>query len=82
MVGQRHEKFDEEGYHQGLAGEIISLFARICKLTDVYDELTTRRSHKKSLKTIEALTIMKPNMRHEFNPKLLNAFMRMMKPQA
>ena len=75
MFSQHHEQYDGEAYYQGLAGEDIFLLVRIYKLTDVYDELTTRRSHKKSLKTIEALTIMKPNMRHEFDPKLLNAFM-------
>jgi HD-GYP domain-containing protein (c-di-GMP phosphodiesterase class II) len=82
MVGQRHEKFDEEGYHQGLAGEIISLFARICKLTDVYDALTASRSYKKSLKVIEALTIMESKMGHKFDPKLLNTFIHMMNPEA
>ena len=81
MVGQHHEKYNGEGYHQGLVGDDIALFARICKLTDVYDALTTRRSYKKSLKPLEALTIMKSQMGHEFDPKLLNAFIRMMGPQ-
>jgi putative two-component system response regulator len=53
----RHEKSDGEAYHQGLASEDISLFARICMLTDVCDTLTTRRSYKRSLKTMKALTI-------------------------
>ena len=82
MVGQHHEKYNGEGYHQGLAGEDISLFARICKLTDVYDALTTRRSYKKALKTLEALTIMKSQMGHEFDPKLLHSFILMMGPEA
>ncbi|MBC8288579.1 MAG: HD-GYP domain-containing protein [Nitrospinae bacterium] len=81
VVGQHHEKYNGEGYHQGLVGDDIALFARICKLTDVYDALTTRRSYKKSLKPLEALTIMKSQMGHEFDPKLLNAFIRMMGPQ-
>ena len=82
MVGQHHEKFNGTGYHKGLAGEDISLFARICKLTDVYDALTTRRSYKKPLKTIEALTIMKTKMEKEFDPKLLDSFIRLMGPKA
>lgn len=82
MVGQHHEKYNGEGYHQGLAGKDIAVFARICKLTDVYDALTTRRSYKKALKTLEALTIMKSKMGHEFDPKLLNSFIRMMGPEA
>ncbi len=82
MVGQHHEKYNGEGYHQGFAGNEISLYARICKLTDVYDALTTRRSYKRSLKPLEALTIMKSKMGHEFDPKLLNSFIRMMGPEA
>ena len=79
---QHHEKYDGEGYHQGLAGEDISLFVRICKLIDIYDALTTGRSYKRSLKTMEALTIIKSKMSHDFDPNLLNAFMRMMVPKA
>ena len=81
-VRPHHEKFDGEAYHQGLASEDISLFARICKLTDVYDALTTRRSYRRSLKTMESLTIIKPRMRHETDPKLLNTVMLMMVPEA
>ena len=81
MVGQHHEKFHGEGYSQDLAGEDTSLLARICKLTDVYDALTTRRSYKSSLEIMEAFTIMKPKMRHEFDPKLLNAFMCKVVPE-
>ena len=82
MVGQHHEKYNGSGYHRGLAGEDISLFARICKLTDVYDALTTRRSYKKSLKTLQALTIMKTQMSEEFDPKLLHSFILMMGPKS
>ena len=81
-VKLHHEKSDGKAYHQGLNSEDISLFARICRLTDVYDALTTRRSYKRSLKTMEALTIMKSKMRHDFDPNLLNAFIRMMVPKA
>jgi len=81
MVGQHHEKYKGEGYHRGLVGDEISLYARICKLTDVYDALTTRRSYKKAIKPLEALTIMKSKMGHEFDPKLLNSFILMMGPE-
>lgn len=81
VVGQHHEKYNGEGYHRGLAGEDISLFARVCKLTDVYDALTTHRSYKKALKPLDALCIMKNQMGNEFDPKLLTSFIRMMGPE-
>ena len=46
MVGQHHERYKGGGYHRGLIGDEISPFARICKITDVYDALTTRRIRK------------------------------------
>ena len=55
---QHHEKYDGEANHQGLASEDTSLFAKICKLTDVYYALNKHRSDKRSLKTMEAFTIM------------------------
>lgn len=47
VAGQHHEKYDGNGYPDGLVGEKIAHFARICKVTDGYDALTTRRSYKK-----------------------------------
>jgi putative nucleotidyltransferase with HDIG domain len=81
IVGEHHEKYNGEGYHRHLVGEEISLFGRICKITDVYDALTTRRTYKKALKMIEALTLMKTRMRDEFDPKLINSFIRMLGPK-
>ena len=58
MVVQHHEKYDGEAYHQDLASEDTSLFAKICKLTDVYYALNKHRSYKRSLKTMGAFIIM------------------------
>ena len=81
MVGQHHEKFNGGGYHQGLEKDDIPYFAKICKITDVYDALTTRRSYKKALPPITALTLMKKEMFEEFDPKLLLMFISMMGPE-
>ncbi len=81
IIGEHHEKYNGGGYHRGLVGEEISLFARICKLTDVYDALTTRRSYKKALKSIEALTLMNSKMKGDLDPKLLISFIRMLGPK-
>jgi putative two-component system response regulator len=42
-----HEMWDGKGYGQGLAGEDIPLAARILKVADCYDALTTWRPYKK-----------------------------------
>lgn len=80
MAGQHHEKFMGGGYPQGLSGDEISMHARICKIMDVYDALTTRRSYKKALNTMETLTIMTRQMTNDFDPKLLELFIKVMGP--
>jgi putative nucleotidyltransferase with HDIG domain len=42
-----HEKFDGSGYPHGLAGEQISIFARMGAVCDVYDAITSDRPYKK-----------------------------------
>jgi putative two-component system response regulator len=41
-----HEMWDGKGYGQGLSGEDIPLAARILKIADCYDALTTARPYK------------------------------------
>jgi len=80
MAGEHHEKFQGNGYPKGLVGEEISNFARICKVMDVYDALTTRRSYKKAMAPFEALTLMRKQMEAEFDLDILGNFVRYMGP--
>jgi len=80
MAGQHHEKFEGNGYPNGLVGEDISKFARICKIMDVYDALTTRRSYKKALKPFDAIILMKKKMGGEFDHAILGNFIRHLGP--
>ncbi len=80
MAGQHHEKFEGHGYPNGLVGDEISHFARICKVMDVYDALTTRRSYKKALKSFDAITLMKKKMGGEFDQEVLGNFIRYLGP--
>ena len=41
-----HEKFDGTGYPHGLAGEEISVLARMGAICDVYDAITSQRPYK------------------------------------
>lgn len=80
MAAEHHEKFKGGGYPIGKVGNEIHLFARICKIMDVYDALTTRRSYKKALSAFDTLIIMKKQMAHDFDPDLLQSFIRLMGP--
>ncbi len=80
MAGQHHEKFAGGGYPQGMKGDEISLYARICKIMDVYDALTTRRSYKKAMRPFDTLALMTKQMSGDFDPKLMHLFIKHMGP--
>jgi HD-GYP domain-containing protein (c-di-GMP phosphodiesterase class II) len=80
MADQHHEQYNGNGYPKGLVGDEISHFARICKVTDVYDALTTRRSYKKALAPFDALIVMGKEMKDEFDLEILGNFIKFMGP--
>ncbi len=69
-----HEKWDGSGYPQGLAGEDIPLFGRICAVADVFDALTTRRPYKQPLTNDQSIEIMAQGRGTHFDPRLFDVF--------
>jgi HD-GYP domain-containing protein (c-di-GMP phosphodiesterase class II) len=45
VVRQHHERFDGQGYPDGISGESISILARIVALVDAYDAMARLRPH-------------------------------------
>ena len=72
MALQHHERWDGEGYPSNLAEEEIHQFARICAISDTFDELTSKRPDSDPVSTEEALEIMKKSD-GQFDPKLLDS---------
>lgn len=69
-----HEKFDGSGYPKGLAGQDISLEARIVAVADVFDALTSMRPYKKPWSNARALDYLQENRGHHFDPRCVDAF--------
>lgn len=76
-VRNHHEKIDGSGYPDNLRGEDISLFAKVIAICDVFDTLTTKRSYKEPVKTFNTLLMMKQEMKHHLDIKLINQFILM-----
>ncbi|MEI7684560.1 MAG: HD domain-containing phosphohydrolase [Planctomycetota bacterium] len=71
-----HEWVDGTGYPDKLSGSEIPLAARITAIADVYDALRTRRPYKPALSHAAALRIMTTFSQGQFDPGLLEAFLR------
>lgn len=66
-----HERYDGNGYPDGLKGEEIPIAAQVVALADVYDALTSERCYKKAYSHEEALKMILEGQCGAFNPALL-----------
>ncbi|MDP2751227.1 MAG: response regulator [Rhodocyclaceae bacterium] len=69
-----HEKFDGSGYPNGIAGENIPLFGRICAVADVFDALTSERPYKKAWPVEKAKALLIEERGRHFDPVCIDAF--------
>jgi putative two-component system response regulator len=71
-----HEKFDGNGYPDGLRGHDIPLCGRITAIADVYDALTSQRVYKTATTHEVARSIIVKDRGTHFDPSVVDAFLR------
>lgn len=70
-----HERYDGQGYPEGLAGDEIPLCARIIALADAFDAMTSRRVYRDAMSIRRALTEVEKGRRVQFDPDVVQAFL-------
>jgi putative two-component system response regulator len=75
-----HEKWDGTGYPRRLKALEIPFHARIFAVCDVYDALTSERAYRRAMPVEEALSYIKDQREKYFDPKVVEAFLKMMEP--
>lgn len=73
-----HERWDGKGYPRGLKGEEIPLFCRILAVADAYDAMTNDRTYRKALSKEEAIAEIRRNAGTQFDPQVVEIFLRIM----
>ncbi len=71
IAAGHHENFDGTGYPQKLAGEDIPLSARIVKIADVFDALTSKRAYKDAWTMADAMAFIKTESGKMFDPAIV-----------
>jgi len=74
VVLQHHEALDGSGYPSRLKRFEIHKYARVARIVDIYDALTSNRAYKEALSAQEALRIMNDEMRHTLDARVFEAF--------
>lgn len=71
IAGGHHEKYDGTGYPNQIKGDAIPLSARIVKVADVFDALTTARPYKEAWPMSAAITFMETESEIHYDPNVI-----------
>lgn len=76
IARSHHERWDGNGYPDGLKGTSIPLPARIVAVADIFDALINKRPYKQAWSTDKAIAEMKVLSGKAFDPEILDVFLK------
>ncbi len=76
-IYQHHERFDGKGYPRGLAGEDITLAARILNVADTIDAMVSERPYRRKIPTQDVLLELERETGGQFDPRVAESVRRL-----
>jgi HD-GYP domain-containing protein (c-di-GMP phosphodiesterase class II) len=77
-IAQHHERFDGLGYPLGIAGEQLTLEARILAVADAYDAMITERPYRSPLPKNAAIAELRRCAGTQFDPLVVEHFLELL----
>lgn len=74
-IRAHHERYDGDGYPDGVKGEDIPFIARIIFVADTYDAVTSDRPYRQRKMAEVAVQIIKSELELQFDPIVVSAFL-------
>jgi len=74
IARSHHERWDGNGYPDGLAGDAIPVSARLMAVADVFDALISKRVYKEPMALASARDLIARGGPRQFDPDVLAAF--------
>lgn len=71
-VRSHHERYDGNGYPDGLAGETIPLVGRLLAVADAFDAMTSDRPYRKGMSVAQAVSIIEDGAGSQWDPIFAN----------
>lgn len=81
IIKHHHERFDGKGYPDGIKREDIPLEARMMAVADAFDAMVSERPYRKALTLEEAKKELIDNKDTQFDPKVVDAFLKFLKKE-
>ncbi|MFH1375598.1 MAG: HD domain-containing phosphohydrolase [Patescibacteria group bacterium] len=78
IVHSHHEKWNGDGYPDGLNDGKIPLLARMLKIVDSYDAMIHPHGHNSAKTSEQAIAIIKQQAGETFDPELVKIFVKML----
>lgn len=76
IIRHHHERYDGTGYPDHLKGEEIPFGSRILTVADAYVAMISKRPFRPAITHEEALEELRLNAGHQFDPKIVEGFER------
>ncbi|MGD1059300.1 MAG: HD-GYP domain-containing protein [Solirubrobacteraceae bacterium] len=76
IVRSSHERWDGDGYPDGLSAAAIPLEARIVSASDAFNAMTTTRSYRKAMPLSAAVAELGENAGTQFDPDVVAALLK------
>lgn len=81
-ITEHHERYDGTGTPAGLAGEQISIYARITAVADTYDAMTSTRAYRPDMGKEWAINELEKGKGTQFDPHVVDAFMEILREES
>lgn len=81
LVLAHHERYDGNGYPNGLKGDAIPVSARIFALVDTLDAMTSDRPYRKALPFRAVIDEVAKCSGYQFDPALVDVFLKVQKKE-
>lgn len=76
VVRSSHERYDGDGYPDGLAGEAIPIESRIIFACDAFNAMTTDRAYRSAMPVEDAVAELEANAGGQFDPDVVATLVR------
>jgi HD-GYP domain-containing protein (c-di-GMP phosphodiesterase class II) len=76
VIRHHHERWDGQGYPDGLKGVEIPPLARICAVADAVDAMASDRSYRPGRREAEVTDLIRQGSGHQWDPDVVTAYLQ------